>query len=223
MNGSIVYDIETGPLPADQLELLKPEFDPASVKTGNLKDPEKIAAKIRASHDEHDQRFIDGAALSAATGQVLCIGWMTLGDDKVDIAGPQEGASEVDVLKTWWEIVRMMHGCEMVVGFNSNAFDLPFLVRRSWLLEVDVPDWVMQGRYFHPSFVDLLDVWRLGNRQEYIKLNVLAKSMGLPGKLEGVDGKDFYKVWESDRELAIEYVTQDVRVTAEVAARLQVY
>jgi hypothetical protein len=38
----IIFDIETGPLPAHILDTLKPEFEAA----GNIKDPVKIAANI---------------------------------------------------------------------------------------------------------------------------------------------------------------------------------
>jgi hypothetical protein len=42
----MVFDIETGPLPLEQLEAALPPFDAAEVKTGNLKDPALIAAKL---------------------------------------------------------------------------------------------------------------------------------------------------------------------------------
>ena len=43
---TIIFDIETGPLPETELAAMMPAFDPAEVKTGNLKDPAKIAEKI---------------------------------------------------------------------------------------------------------------------------------------------------------------------------------
>ena len=43
---TIVFDIETGPLAESELAAMVPAFDPAEVKTGNIKDPEKVAAKI---------------------------------------------------------------------------------------------------------------------------------------------------------------------------------
>ena len=40
---TIVFDVETGPLAESELVAMMPEFDPAEVKCGNLKDPAKIA------------------------------------------------------------------------------------------------------------------------------------------------------------------------------------
>ena len=98
----LIFDIETGPLDEDTVlaaagDFVQPphpgEFDPGSVKIGNLKDQAKIEAKIaeaRASHEtavaQHAQTVeqarqawvaeqIDRAPLSPITGRVLAIGY----------------------------------------------------------------------------------------------------------------------------------------------------
>ena len=63
-----VFDIETGALPLAELEAIMPEFEPSKV----LKDPEKIKADIEAKRAE----WIDRAALSPVSGQVLAIGYI---------------------------------------------------------------------------------------------------------------------------------------------------
>ena len=45
MSGFTVFDIETGPLPDDEIRKIAPPFDPESVRTGNM-GIEKIAEKI---------------------------------------------------------------------------------------------------------------------------------------------------------------------------------
>ena len=42
MSGFTVFDIETGPLPDDEIRKIAPPFDPESVRTGNM-GIEKIA------------------------------------------------------------------------------------------------------------------------------------------------------------------------------------
>ena len=61
-----IFDIETGPLPVAQLVDLMPEFEAPK----NFKDPEKIEANLK----QQEARWIEKAALSATTGQVLAIG-----------------------------------------------------------------------------------------------------------------------------------------------------
>src|SRR5476651_2330269 len=74
---TIVFDLETGPLAESELSALLPPFDPADVKTGNLKDPAKIAEKIAEAEANHKRDFIERAALDPLTGRVLAIGVIT--------------------------------------------------------------------------------------------------------------------------------------------------
>ena len=71
---TIIYDIETGPLPEADLAALLPPFDPADIKTGNLKDPEKIAAKLAEAEMNHRRDFCEKSALDPLTGRVVAVG-----------------------------------------------------------------------------------------------------------------------------------------------------
>ena len=63
-----------------------PAFDPAEVKTGNLKDPAKIAEKIAEAEANHRRDYFDKAALDPLTGRVVAIGVMVF--DASGEAGP---------------------------------------------------------------------------------------------------------------------------------------
>lgn len=83
---TIVFDVETGPLPETELAALMPVFDPAEVKTGNLKDPAKIAEKIAEAEANHRRDFFEKAALDPLTGRVVAIGMLVF--DARGEAGP---------------------------------------------------------------------------------------------------------------------------------------
>ena len=204
----IGFDIETGPL-----EKLPP-FDRSTVKLGVLKDKAKIEAKYVAA----EQAYIERAALSPLTGRVLAIGIGDLETDPLILGG-----EESSLLESFWGAVD--HTAHMV-GFNIRGFDLPFLVRRSMLLGVDVPPGMIDARgYWHHCFVDLLDRWRCGDRQLWVKLDALAAAFGVAGKLEGVTGADFADLWhgtKKDREKAVAYLKQDVQILLELAPRMGV-
>src|SRR5512137_1205514 len=70
---TLVYDIETGPLPETELAALLPPFDAADIKVGNL-GPEKAAQKIAEAEVNHRREFFDRAALDPLTGRVVAIG-----------------------------------------------------------------------------------------------------------------------------------------------------
>ena len=64
------FDVETGRLPEPELTVMVQPFDPAEVKLGNFKDPEKIAAKLAEAEANHRIDFSERAALDPLTGRV---------------------------------------------------------------------------------------------------------------------------------------------------------
>lgn len=247
----IVFDIETEALPDDQLlamydspsddELCPPvgEFDPASVKVGNL-GADKAKEKIEAARREHatlvesrPSRIVaakaaafgqwkERAALSACTGRVLVIGYYSPGKAAAVIAQGEE----TDLITRFWQMYEKMRADgRPMVGLNIHDFDLPFLVRRSWILGVDVPATVIvQGRYFDPAFIDLRKVWLLGQHAANCPSNfdVIGRALGTGGK-NGQSGADFAKLWHGtaeEREKAVAYLENDLRQPAEWAARM---
>jgi hypothetical protein len=104
------------------------------------------------------------------------------------------------------------------VGFNILGFDLPFLVRRSWALGIPVPFWVFDGRYFNRRFSDVMQHWQLGNRQDHISLDKLARFLGLRGKSH--EGKDFANLYANNQQQALDYLKNDLKLTADIALKM---
>lgn len=153
---AIIFDIETGPLDESIIlnmttpfvEPVHPgEFDPAAVKVGNLKDQSKIDAKILEARQRHESAVadfnrsradaysawkasaIDSAALHPATGMVVAIGYKKPGS-----TGMMDFGNETELIEKWWKIFKAaLANHTNLVGHNIFDFDLPFLVRRSWL------------------------------------------------------------------------------------------
>jgi hypothetical protein len=202
-----VFDIETGPLPAEQLAAIKPQF----VANKTLKDPEKIAADLAAKEAD----WLERAALDATTGMVLAIG-ATNGLSSTTVWYEKSEAENIADFWAWLEPILQLN--ERVAGFCIHRFDLPFLVRRSWILKVPVPWNIKQGRYFNTNLIDLAEVWKMNNYDQTISLDTLAKSLGV-GTKNG-DGKDFAKLLAEDRDAAIKYLINDLALTRACADRL---
>lgn len=213
---TIVFDLETGPLAESELSALLPPFDPAEVKTGNLKDPAKIAEKIAEAETNHRRDFFDKAALDPLTGRVVAIGILDLETDAFSIIGHDD---EAQTLREFWELTRGDMGrLNPLIGFNIFNFDLPFLIRRSWKHRIAVPLGIRRGRYWSDQVVDLRDGWQLGDRQAKGSLDSIAKHLGVGAK--NGDGKAFAELWQSDRPKAEAYLRNDVELTAKVADAL---
>ena len=249
----IVFDIETGPLPEEiVLERAKPYvplehpgfFNPDSVKLGNIKDPEKIKAKIveaSAKHGdacieyekrscEHREAWVKAemsrAALSALTGEVLAIGYCgSNSKDKIQIELSKD-TSEREVICDFWKTYdeQYSNGLTMV-GHNIFNFDLPFLIRRSWLLGVMVPpSVVVKEKYLSNTvFGCTMLKWSLGDRGSYISLDKLSGLLGGPKKPEGITGAMFADMMKDNEAGAIEYLKNDLVMTRHVAIAMDFF
>lgn len=247
----IVWDIETAPLPFGQISHLMPpfdgdvgEFDPLAVKCGNIKDPAKVQEKIEAARiahvaakanegearKQHAAKWHERCALSPLTGQVVAVGvkeaadvqqnWCDGDTAYAEVDGQGELVDEAWLIRYAWTLFADIASVPFV-GHNIFGFDLPFLVRRSWLLGIDVPATIRNGRYWSPIFVDLMEQWGCGSR-EFISLDTLAKGCGIPGKPDGINGGDFARLLETDRQKALDYLRGDLEMTWGVASRMQI-
>jgi uncharacterized protein YprB with RNaseH-like and TPR domain len=215
---TIFYDIETGALPETELAALVPPFDPAEVKTGNLKDPDKIAAKLTECEANHRRAFFEKAALDPLTGRVVAIGLLYPDSGEFVVIGHDDEAA---TLREFWQATKGEMGrIHQMVGFNSNSFDLPFVIRRSWRHRVPVPPGIRRGRYWSDEMIDLRDAWQLGDRQARGSLDSIAKHLGVGAK--NGNGAEFAKLWLNDRAKAAEYLRNDLQLTAKVAHALAV-
>ena len=226
-------------------ELLEADFNPADVKLGNLKDKAKIDAKIKAEEKKFNEAkanarasivqeretawlsFVDKAALSPLTGQVLAIGvWWSSGSPEPALYLQCEDGfeSETNLLTEWWYLVRdAIRTDSRLIGFNSDAFDLPFLVRRSWKLGVVVPPEVLVAGRWHRCFVDLMKLWACGVYGERVSVDRLAAYFGCTRKNgEAAEFARLFQGSKDERKQAVEYLRNDLRMTLDVADRMNV-
>lgn len=191
-----IFDIETGPLPDDQLN--EPDFRAPK----NYSDPVKIAAYIQ----ECEREWKKSLALSPLTGQVLVIGILD-NDGFRAITG-----TEKEILGQFWRYAEsVVIGSGQLVGFNSNSFDLPYLFRRSWAHHMKPTPILRAGRYWSPHCVDVREMWQLGDRQAEGGLDVVSRFLGGKGKTGG--GAEFAGLWAEDKEKALEYLHNDLEQT----------
>ena len=208
------FDIETGPLPLADRILHRPTE--ATIKWGALKDPVKRQKKLDAAIEAFDAG--DGCALSPMTGQVLVIGLVKGGKDVEFI----HGGTEADMLCEFWREVDVLFG--PVIGFNSNSFDVPFLVKRSWILGVDIPVKSLEDalRRYPQHWMDLRERWNWGDKYAPGKLSVICGTLGITVKDSPVDAAVFWLHWAKEPETCLEYLRQDVEAVRQFAGRIGV-
>lgn len=229
--GAIVFDIETGGLPEPELRAIytEPSYEDFAAGCDKRWKPETVRAKYEEQKGNGWAEFAARAALSPLTGSVVAIGYWHRDFCEVHGVGQPWSMGQVwderRILEAFW---RRFDGAKAsdgrLIGFNSNGFDLPFIVRRSWKLGVSVPgDALRDNRYWHRVFVDLMAVWGCGNYGERCSLDKVSRYFGGPGK--NGDGAEFARLWNGtpeERLTAIAYLKNDLVMTAGVARKIGV-
>lgn len=239
----MIFDIETGPLDREYVlgmhdvfpPYVPPEpFDPNSVKYGNTKDEGKRKQKYEETYEayqlaasqaplkyeqdrqDYEDKIIREAALSPLTARVLCIGyWFRTQNHLVD-----DSPAESDLLIGFWD-AWAAHNQSKCIGFNIFNFDLPFLVKRSWANGIRPPESIRKI-YWHDSFLDLMQVFAMGNRDSSGRISLSRLSRFLLGREKDRTGERFWELWESDRSEALLYVRNDIEITRQLAERMGV-
>lgn len=209
----ITFDIETIPNAAMIPFLPVPE-----VKTGNLKDPQKIAEKLEEAKAEQLERM----ALSPLYGRVCA--FVAVEDEEAvhkECVAADSDAEEIRVIEA---IFKTFSG-NRVITYNGTGFDLPFVYRRAVLLGIDIREFgvptlaEMTVRYSNKHHVDLMQVWcGYGN---YEKLDNIARVMLNDAKIE-IDFREFPALIQSEegRKKLLNYCQQDVILTSRIWNRI---
>lgn len=262
---SIFWDEETATLGEKQVRHVTkpyvrkkpmPPFDPSTVKCGNCGGPdsekgkkkiEDAAAKYEldaqkaaededAAEREYWEKKIADAALRPETGRIVCIGCLSAEKNATSIIGekdPSEGA----IITEFWQLYRRMRKeRRKMIGVNIYAFDLPFIITRSWILGIPVPETVLsaKGKWvnFDETFVDLRNIWLMNRSYAECEssLNHIAKTFGVgskePAGPDDCTGATFAQMWESGdaakRAAARAYLVKDLELPRAIAARMGV-
>jgi DNA polymerase elongation subunit (family B) len=212
MSNYLCFDIETS---ATKNALSY--FSRSEVKLGNLRDPNKIEAKLAEAEDE----FLDKAALSPITGKVLAVG---LTDGAVFEVLTYESEKRL-ISETLDRIGDQLMKQKPVVGWNIIKFDFPFIFKRAMMLGVPWPQhiWDLKKGYPHSQIIDLMTFWNMGNRMEMTKMDTVNRFLCGFGKPSGVTGADFARLFNGtpeEREKAIDYALNDVKILDSLARKM---
>lgn len=241
MKDTLVFDIETWPETDEVLGRFadptpeKVAFDPSAVKVGNLKDADKIAAKIeecRIAHEAEQEEKCDPskalnkvkekACLKGHLGRLYAFGARDDGfvHEFGQVPAPTPDQERVllgrlfDIMGN--HISNVGPGAK-IAGWNTEGFDIPFICQRAILLGVKIPFAVRTPIYYTEWSVDLMTKWSMG--RDYVGLGTVAKAMGIGGK-QDLGGKLPWEICVTSPTRAMEYLKRDIELTWEVGCRI---
>jgi DNA polymerase elongation subunit (family B) len=200
----LFFDIETRANPQTINFMEKPNAP------SNYKDPEKIQAYV----DKKMEEQIEKAALDADFGQIVAIG---VKEDDGEImswvANSSRVGDEKDALIWFWQKLKMHTG--YCCGYNIINFDLPYLMRRSFDLGIEIPFLPDLRRYSTQPTLDLMMV--LYNWSGYKSLKFVAERYGLDNPLPELEGS---QVENMDAETLKLYVENDVSLVYQLYQKM---
>jgi len=124
-----------------------------------------------------------------------------------------------------------------VCGHNIRRFDLPFLGRRLLMQGLGLPEFWYAAQYSQPwqlkdpTVLDTMQLWGFASDEKpFIPLEMLARALGIPFQksLTHTDIRKAFHSWKATEnktlfQPVLAYCRQDVRITAEIYIRMQVY
>ena len=212
-----VFDIETAPLPDADI-------------------PPALVDRLKDAEPEGDD-WKEMLGLYSLSAQVVCIGMLNpdsgkgtvLYDDRhgelTDLEFPPGtefslvGGDETEVLEQFWANVSRF---ERVITYNGRGFDVPFLMQRSLIREVEISTNLLPPRFFlDRNHLDLQDALSAFRATRPFGLAAWTQAIGASSPKEGsVAGAEVGEAFHAGRTGEIvEYCARDVVATAKLAEK----
>jgi DNA polymerase elongation subunit (family B) len=203
----LVLDIETVQIPKEEWAAL------AGVDL--VPEADLLEAGEAAQQDKEYER----SAFDATFSRIVCIGTMAF----TDAMEPQEaiawyGANEKDLLRLFWARLAQARP-SLFITHNGLGFDLPFLRNRSIIHQIKPAFEISLAKFRAEPVYDTMAVWSNWESRGRVKLDVLARVLGVPSK--SGSGKQVAEMWGAGRGKEIaEYCLQDCYVTYACYSRM---
>jgi uncharacterized protein YprB with RNaseH-like and TPR domain len=175
---------------------------------------------------QYKDHFKEKAGLYAEFAKIVCISVGFLHKGELIIKSFY-GDKEETILIDFFDLINTVGSkFKSFVGFASNQFDIPFIIKRALINRLSVPDLVdVSGlKPWELVHIDLKDEFKLTG-WETPSLTTLAYALGAPtskgGEVEGHNLSDFYYGDREDKlEVIMDYCEKDVWVTCNIFLKM---
>ncbi len=126
-----------------------------------------------------------------------------------------ESLPEIELLQHFWNYLAKT---DKVITFNGRAFDIPFLMLRSAMLNVKPSINLIHNRYNITRHIDLLDQFTFYGLTRKFNLDFYCHAFGITSpKSKGITGMEIKELYKAGRikDIAV-YCGEDVKATYEL-------
>lgn len=221
---TVIFDIETGPLPDGELDFFLEEkkikypdepgpFDASSITIPRnytkAESKQKYLADARQRHQQdcaaYPQRRAEArlkaldalreeSPLKAQTNVVLAIGYGILTSDG-DIKVYLDRDEERNLTIRYASMLQRVFDTQgHVVTWNGDAFDIPVMQQKAWKYDIECPWLLTKYNKMDDHSIDGKVHFQMGNYQRAASLKHASQFFGVAGKVEDMDGSMFWKL-----------------------------
>lgn len=174
--------------------------------------------------------FAERAGIYAEFGKIVCIGLgyfiKTSSGYSLDVTA-LSGDDEKEILLRFRENCNKFfrQADHQFCGHNIREFDIPYLCRRSFINQVELPDVLKDLQLKKPwenPMLDTLQFWKFGEYKNFTSVDLLATILGIESPKNDIDGSDVGRVYWQDGDLSriVQYCMRDVVTVAQIFMRL---
>jgi hypothetical protein len=196
----VVLDIET-------VQVSKAEW--ARLAGVDLAEGEDLLSAGEAAQQDKDY---DKSSFDGTYSRIVCIGLIAFSDSmEPQGALAWYGGQEKELLRQFWAWMGKARP-GLVITHNGLGFDLPFIKKRSIIHQVRPTVEISLAKFRTEPVYDTLAVWSNWDSRGWVKLDVLARALGVETK--SGSGKQVAEMWQAGRGREIaDYCLQDCYVT----------
>lgn len=203
----VVLDIETVQAPKEEW---------ARLSGVDLAEGEDLLSAGEAAQQDKDY---DKSSFDGTFSRIVCIGMLAF-SDSMEPQGAMAlyGGREKELLRRFWDWIGKNRP-SLFITHNGLGFDLPFIKKRSIIHQVRPTVEINLARFRTEPVYDTLAVWSNWESRSWVKLDVLARALGVETK--SGSGKQVAEMWQAGRGKEIaEYCLQDCYVTYACYAKM---
>ena len=132
------------------------------------------------------------------------------------------GDNEAMLLADFFELLNTHYNksFHQLCGHNIREFDIPYICRRALVNRLAIPTILdMQDKKpWEVNHIDTLELWKFGDRKNFISLDLLSRVMGIPSPKTDISGEQVARAYRDDKELPriTAYCERDVGAVAQI-------
>ena len=184
-----------------------PEFDPSEIKYGNTKDPAKRAEKEATEKEKFQESLNKKMSLDPALCQLVTFVGIKFDTDKEEILSEtvvqltnEDEHDDLTAIADAWESITANYLERIpIITFNGWSFDLPVLVMRAMLQDVNVDKYMfdrLMMRHSNQYHFDLMQILANWDKQRWHSLDFYFRLFGLGDKSD-FDGSIVFDAYQN--------------------------